>query len=134
MQNSAITAELKQMGATIFQNHDELNVSDGIDLVVFSPAVSDTNPERLEAARKSIKQISYPQYLGELAKQYRTIAVSGTNGKSTTTAMLAKILIDADYDPIVFLGTKSADLSHGNYHAGKGVWMIVEACEYREGM
>lgn len=134
MHESAITKELQGMGVKISFEHAEKNVKEEVELIIFSPAVPDTNPERQKAAALGIRQLSYPHFLGEVAKKYRTIAVSGTNGKSTTTAMIAKILIDAGYDPLVFLGTKSPDLSHGNLHNGKGVWAVIEACEYREGM
>ena len=134
MTESDIIDDLRAMNAEIHIGHDAQYIDDDTDLVLFSPAIPDTNPERAKAAEKGVRQLSYPQFLGELANRYKTIAVSGTNGKSTTTAMIAKILIDAGYDPLVFLGTKSPDLSDGNFHNGQGVWMVVEACEYREGM
>ena len=129
-----ITQELADLGATIYEGHEAAHVPDGIELILYSPAVPADNPERAMGTERGIPQLAYPEFLAELSKERKTIAISGTNGKSTTTAMIAKILIDAGYDPVVFLGTKSRDLSHGNFHNGQGVWMVVEACEYREHM
>lgn len=129
-----ITQELADLGATIYEGHEAGHVPEGTELILYSPAVPLENPERARGTELGIPQLSYPEFLGELSKERKTIAISGTNGKSTTTAMIAKILIDAGYDPVVFLGTKSRDLSHGNFHNGQGVWMVVEACEYREHM
>ncbi len=129
-----ITRELADLGTTIYEGHEAGHVPEGTELILYSPAVSQDNPERAIGTTRGIPQLSYPEFLGELSKERKTIAISGTNGKSTTTAMIAKILIDAGYDPVVFLGTKSRDLSHGNFHNGQGVWMVVEACEYREHM
>lgn len=128
------TKELQDLGAEIHKGHDATYLPEDCELLLYSPAVPESNPERTKAAEKKVPQLAYPEFLGELAKEHKTIAISGTNGKSTTTAMVAKILIDAGFDPVVFLGTKSADLSHGNFNDGKGVWMVVEACEYREHM
>lgn len=129
-----ITQELSDLGATIYVGHEAAHVPEGTELILYSPAVPADNPERALGTERGIPQLSYPEFLGELSKERKTIAISGTNGKSTTTAMIAKILIDAGYDPTVFLGTKSKDLLHGNFHHGHGVWMVVEACEYREHM
>lgn len=129
-----ITRELADLGATVYEGHEAAHVPEDTELILYSPAVLDNNPERTLGNKKGIPQLSYPEFLGELSRERKTIAISGTNGKSTTTAMIAKILIDAGYDPVVFLGTKSQDLSHGNFHDGQGVWMVVEACEYREHM
>ena len=80
---------------------------------------------------------SYPQALGELTTKKKTIAVSGTHGKTTTTAMVAKIFLDAGLDPMVIVGSlmnpsaSSGQVSATNFIASKGEYLIVEACEYR---
>jgi UDP-N-acetylmuramate--alanine ligase len=126
--------QLQELGATVVEGNGANLIDSTVELIVFSPAVPENHPERQKAKELNIPELSYPQFLGELSRTRKTVAISGTNGKSTTTAMIAKIFIDADYEPMVFLGTESPDLSHGNFHNGKGVWLIVEACEYKEAM
>jgi UDP-N-acetylmuramate--alanine ligase len=74
--------------------------------------------------------MSYPEALGELTKQYFTIAVSGTHGKSTTCAMLSLILIKAGFDPTVIIGTKLKEFGDTNFRAGKSKYLIIEADEH----
>lgn len=130
---SAITQDLVRRGAKIAIGHDPSLVR-GADLVVYSPAVPDTDPERVEAARLKIRELSYPQFLGELSRGYTTIAVSGTNGKSTTTAMLGLMLEAAGYDPLVIVGSLVPGFKDGNLRHGRGRFFIVEGCEYRAHM
>ncbi|MBI1908282.1 UDP-N-acetylmuramate--L-alanine ligase [Candidatus Uhrbacteria bacterium] len=132
LQVSDTTEECRRMGMKIFSGHAVGNVGEGVECVIYSPAVLETNPEREEAKRCGIPQMSYPEALGELSKEYSTIAVCGTNGKSTTTAMLGRILVEAGYDPTVIVGTKVPDFPDGNLRMGKGRFFLLEACEYRE--
>ena len=125
-----LTHELEQAGIKVFFGHSDENVSDDCDLIIHSRAVSPTNPERQLAAERGIPELSYPEFLGELAKSYQTIAVAGTNGKSTTTAMLALILIEAGFDPIVVVGTRVPSWPQKNFRLGQGRWFVTEACEH----
>lgn len=88
------------------------------DLVIYSPAIQENNIELKRARRLGIKCQSYPEALGELTKKYFTIAVCGTHGKSTTTAMLSLILIKAGLDPTVIIGTKLKEFGHNNFRLG----------------
>lgn len=128
---SKITEELKNFGAKIFKGQRTKNIKDGIDLVVYSPAVKKDNSELKEAKRLRIFTLSYPQVLGLISKEKYTIAVSGTHGKTTTTAMIAKILKDAGLDPTVIVGSLLKDLK-SNFIAGKGKYFVCEACEYKK--
>ncbi len=74
--------------------------------------------------------MSYPEALGELTKEYFTIAVSGTHGKSTTTCMIALILIKAGLDPTVIVGTKLKEFGDSNCRVGKSKYLVIEADEY----
>lgn len=130
MYASDMTTELMNMGISVSIGHDAAHVPDQCDLILYSGAVPETNPERAIAVERGIEQWVYARFLGEVAKTKKTIAVSGTNGKSTTTAMIGKILIDAGLDPTVILGTKSSDLAGGNMRVGNGEWFVVEACEH----
>jgi len=127
---SVITKELAANGAKIFYGHDAKNIPVDCDLVIYTIAVDGTNPEFAEAQKRGIRMQSYPQALGELTTKKKTIAISGTHGKTTTTAMVAKIFLDAGLDPTVIVGSLMNG-SKTNFIAGKGEYLIVEACEYR---
>jgi UDP-N-acetylmuramate--alanine ligase len=127
---SKIIEDLIKEGVDFRLGHFVENVPQECELVVYSRAVSATNPERQIVSELGITEFSYPQFLGELAKQYKTIAVSGTNGKSTTTAMIASILIEAGFDPTVIVGTQVPCWLGHNFRAGNSEWFVVEACEH----
>jgi UDP-N-acetylmuramate--alanine ligase len=131
--SSTITRDLEIEGKRVFIGHSAGNVPIDCELIIYSPAVLFNNPERSAARERGILEMSYPEALGALSKEFRTIAVAGTNGKSTTTAMLGLILEEAGFDPTVIVGTKVPSFKHGNMRVGKGgSWLVVEACEYRE--
>ncbi len=134
MHPSAIIDELEKIGIITKIGHFADNVPSECDLIIYSRAVPETNVERQIASERGLIEWSYPQFLGELAKTKKTIAISGTNGKSTTTAMTAKILIEAGFDPTVILGSKMVDLPEGNLRIGAGDWFVVEACEHMASM
>jgi UDP-N-acetylmuramate--alanine ligase len=127
---SPITEKLASFGITIFPKHAAKNVPTDADLVIYTIAVPDTNPELVEARLKNIPTVTYPQMLAVISKNMTTIAVSGTHGKTTTTAMLAKIFGDAELDPTVIVGSLMKD-SESNLRVGHSDYFIVEACEYR---
>ncbi len=134
MAQSEITDAAKEAGATIKISHKESNVPKDCDLVIYTQAIPESNSERKAAKSRGITLMSYPQFLGELAKSYRVIAVSGTHGKSTTTAMIAAVLTEAGLDPTVIVGTNVIGLNRGNVRIGEGDWFVVEACEYMASM
>jgi UDP-N-acetylmuramate--alanine ligase len=131
--NSDLVKKLRRQGITIFNSHESSNVGKNVDLIIYSPAVPEDNPERRAAAELGIEQFSYPEILGELSRKYKTIAVSGTNGKSTTTAMIGKIFTAAGLDPTVIVGTQVPGFD-GNLRLGKSDLLIIEACEWRAHM
>lgn len=102
----------------------------GAELVIHSAAVKEDNPALAAAKKAGIKTLLYGQALGEVSKQYKTIAISGAHGKSTTTAMLAGILIDAGVDPTVIVGTKMKSLDGNNFRPGKGEYLVIEADDF----
>lgn len=126
---SELTDSLKQKGITIYIGHNAKNVGNA-ELVIITAAIAVDNPELLAAQKNKIKILLYSQALGEISAKYKTIAVSGAHGKSTTTAMLAKILIDAGLDPTVIVGTKMNDLNGNNFRFGKGEHLVVEADDF----
>lgn len=126
-------SRLSDEGARVFPIQSEDNITDSYDLLVFTPALSADHPELMKAQRLGIPTISYPEALGLISEDSYTIAVSGTHGKTTTTAMLARILETAGYDPTVIVGSlfKSTDGVYSNYRFGEGGYFLVEACEYK---
>src|SRR3990167_8235116 len=84
---SEITDLLKEKGIEVMIGNSAENIKEGIDTIVFSPAVPKDNLEYKKALELGITLKSYPEALGQLTKEYDTIAVAGAHGKSTTTAM-----------------------------------------------
>lgn len=130
MNDSEIIGELRKAGAEIRIGQSADLVPNDTDLVVYTIAIKKYNPELLkEIAKRGVPMVSYPEMLGMISKSKYTIAISGTHGKTTTTAMIAKILMDAGFDPTVIVGSLLKE-SHSNFIAGKGKYLVVEACEY----
>ena len=128
---SAMTAALAGKGIAVSYQQDGSHVPQDCDLFVYSEAIPQDAPERRKAAELGIRQCSYFQALGELSRNCRVIAVCGTHGKSSTTAMAAKVLMDAGQDPTVVVGTTSPDLGGRNWRKGASDLFLLEACEYR---
>ncbi len=130
-EESPVTELLKSKGVNIFVGHDASHLPGDTELLVYSDAVPAENPERRSAFEKKIPQISYFEMLGRVSKKMRTIAVSGTHGKTTVTGMLAAILKDAGKEPTAVVGSIVRDFG-SNFLEGKNELFVVEACEYRE--
>lgn len=111
--------------------HRAKNVPKDADLVIHSPAVTLDNPEIKQAKKLKIKIQTYPEALGDLTKEYFTIAISGTHGKSTTCAMVALILMKAGFDPTVIVGTKLKEFNGNNFRIGKSKYLVIEADEWQ---
>jgi UDP-N-acetylmuramate--alanine ligase len=97
---------------------------------VYTEAVAQDNPELVFARELGIKTVNYFEALGEVANEYYLIAVAGTHGKTTTTAMLIDIFEEASFDPSAIVGSLRSKTG-SNYRAGKSKYFIVEACEYK---
>src|SRR3989338_328761 len=129
-----MTAQFLSRGVTVHVGHDGQHVPVNTDLLIYSPAVPESNPERQKARSLGIPERSYSEALGELSKQYTTIVVTVTHGKSTTTAMLGLILEAAGYDPTVIIGSLVPSFPEGNVRIGKGRFLVVEGCEHQANM
>ncbi len=126
---SAITEELAKAGAEIFIGHSAGNISDQ-DLVIYSSAVKQDNPELIESKKLSIQIIKRPTALNELMRGHYGIGVAGSHGKTTTTGMVTSILLKAGFDPTVILGGIIKELNNTNARVGKGDYFVIEADEY----
>ena len=128
--HSELTDDLENEGIKVLIGAKKENLPRDTDLLIYSVAVPHDNPERAWARELNIPELSYPQALGELAKNYKVIAVAGTNGKTTTTAMIGQILESAGLDPTVIVGSTVLTW-HSNARVGKGKYLVLEADEYR---
>lgn len=126
---SETTDFLRSLGINVVIGHEAKNV-EGADEVIHSAAVKTGNVEYDAAKKFGIKTKLYAEALGEITRQYKLIAISGSHGKSTTTAMVAKVLIEAGLDPTVVIGTKMRELNNNNFRAGKSDWFVLEADDY----
>ncbi|MBU1501137.1 UDP-N-acetylmuramate--L-alanine ligase [Patescibacteria group bacterium] len=127
---SPVTDLLASKGIEVALAQTAENVPETADLVVYSEAVWEDNPERMRAKALGIQQRSYFEVLGDVSEDMRTVAVAGTHGKTTTTGMLARILRDAGVSPTAIVGSLVRDFG-SNYLSGTSDWLVVEACEYK---
>ena len=127
---SELTDRLQAAGARIAYQQAAENITDGIDVVVYTAAIHPSNPEYAAAVAKKIPLLTRAQLLGQMMKNYKIpICVSGTHGKTTTTSMAAHILMAADMDPTISVGG-ILPLIKGNYRIGSNNTFLMEACEY----
>lgn len=132
MQEGEVVNELLKVGANITIGQSFENIPLDADLIVYTIAIDTYDPE-LALKIKNQQEIpvrSYPQMLDIISRDKYTIAVSGTHGKTTTTAMIAQILRGVEYDPTVIVGSLLVG-EKSNFIAGKSKYLVVEACEYR---
>lgn len=127
---SRITEDLQREGITVYAGHNSAHLSNEVDLVIYTIAVNDTNPELKLARTRGVTCMTYPEALGLLTQEYTTIAVCGTHGKTTTTAMVTSMFKGCGISPTVIVGSL---LSEGgtNFIQGDSDYLIVEACEYK---
>lgn len=122
---------LKQAGIDAIFPQKAENIPADTECVIYSAAVPENNPERMEATKRGIPQFSYFEYLGKVSRDARTIAVTGTHGKTSTVALLSAGMVEAGADPSVVIGTRMPMFGGSNFRAGESNWLLVEACEYR---
>ena len=145
IQESEITKALQKKGVKVFIGHKAKNLAKSVDLVVHTSATPEDNPEllkakKLQATSYKLQVLTYSKALGSLTKKYFTIAVAGTHGKSTTTAMVSLILIKAGLDPTVIVGAKLKEFGDSNFRMGiqspvasrQSPVFVIEACEHEK--
>lgn len=131
IKESDLTQKLQSLGAHIYYQHEASNI-EGIDLVIYSAAVSQENPELKAAMDQNITIASRAEVLGALMNDYETsIAISGTHGKTTTTSMVSLILEHSRKDPTILVGGNLSEFD-GNVKIGKSNYFVTEACEYMD--
>lgn len=131
MKESDTTDRLIGRGAAIYLGHRARNIK-GADIVVFSAAVSDTNPEIAAAKEAGVPIVSRAQMLGYLMSGCRySVAIAGAHGKTTTTSMIALVLKDSGRDPTILVGGNLQEID-GNVRVGGSEFFVTEACEYMD--
>jgi UDP-N-acetylmuramate--alanine ligase len=127
---SDLTRHLSALGANVYIGQSAGNLTDDIDLVVYTAAISKENPEWNAALERGIPMLTRAQLLGQLMKNYLIpINIAGTHGKTTTTSMVSEILIHAGCDPTLSLGGILKSIG-GNLRIGHSDYFVAEACEY----
>lgn len=127
---SALTKELTAAGCIISYSQTADNITDDIDLVVYTAAIKKNNPELAAAIAANIPAITRAELLGQIMSNYNTaVNIAGTHGKTTTTSMLTEILMHGNCDPTVSVGG-ILDSIQGNIRIGQSDIFVTEACEY----
>lgn len=124
-----ITQKLIDNGAEIKQGHHPEMIEDA-DIVVYTAAIKEDDPEKLEAQKLNKEMYERAEFLGKLSTEYQNcICISGTHGKSTTTGMVSLIFLEAQKNPTIQIGAHLPQIN-GNYFIGDKDYLIMEACEY----
>ncbi|HEY6530927.1 MAG TPA: UDP-N-acetylmuramate--L-alanine ligase [Acidimicrobiales bacterium] len=128
LRESEALDRLRALGVAVTVGHDAAHLPPDVDLVAISTAVPDDNPEVVEARRRGVLVVRRTSLLAAIAAERRTIAVAGTHGKTTTSALLALVLLEGGLDPSYVIGGRVVDLGQGAAWTG-GDWFVVEADE-----
>ena len=129
-QESPMTEKLRNQGAEIFIGQRKENISDDVNMVVYTAAIHPDNEELMAARKKNKLIVNRAAFLGQIMREYKnSIAVSGTHGKTSTTSMLSAIFEYADLDPTILVGGNLSMIG-GNVKIGHSNHFITEACEY----
>ncbi len=127
---SQLVEHLKALGAVVSIGHKAENITNNLDLIVYTAAIKPDNVEFITALEMKIPMIDRAELLGQIMSNYpHSIGIAGTHGKTTTTSMMSQILLDAEMDPTISVGG-ILDLLGGNIRVGSSSYFITEACEY----
>jgi len=128
--SSSLTQKLIKEGVKVKIGHKKGNLRPKTALVIYNQAIPPSNPEIVEARRRHLKILSYPEALGELTRKYETIAIAGAHGKSTTTSLISVVLLKVGFDPTVVVGTLLKEFGDRNFRFGRSRWLVIEADEF----
>lgn len=130
LNRSEITDKLISDGINVIIGHN-VEVAGKADLIIYNAAISEEDPEILEARAKNIPLVGRGKFVGFLTKKYKeAICISGTHGKTTTTSMISTCFLEAKKDPSIEVGAILKEID-GNYRIGKSEYFILESCEYK---
>ncbi len=131
LESSPVTKQLIAEGFNIQIGESAEQLPASTEVVIHTTAVREDNAELLEAKRRGLRIISYPEALGEITKDKKLIAIAGTHGKTTTTSLIISAALAAGEDISCLVGTNLKELNGGNARVGQSDWFVLEACEYR---
>lgn len=123
---------LSAEGINISIGHTSSSLPKDSQLVIYTSAIPEDNPELQMATQLSLPTLTYPQAIGQLTTSYSTISVCGTHGKTTITALLGHILLNMKLDPTIIVGSLVKDFSNSNVIVGNSNLLLLESCEYKE--
>lgn len=127
---SSQTEWLEDNGIKVNIGQVSENINEDIDLVVYTAAIKQDNPELVKARELNIPTVERGEFLGEITRLFKdNIGIAGTHGKTSTTSMVASVFVEANYDPSIQVGAV-LKLINGNYRVGNSDYFIIEACEY----
>lgn len=127
---SDLTRHLSEMGAVISYPQSAENITDDIDVVIYTAAIHPDNPEYAAAKAAGLPMLTRAELLGQIMSHYkRSIAVAGTHGKTTTSSMISQILLEGNDDPTLSIGGIFKAIN-SNVHVGNSDLFLTEACEY----
>ncbi len=127
---SELTKILEDKGIKVYYGQCAGNITDDIDLVVYTAAIREDNEEYAEVKRRGIPMLTRAELLGQIMKNYEVAAaVAGTHGKTTTTSMITDIMLEAELDPTISVGGMLKEIG-GNIRIGSSGYFVTEACEY----
>ncbi len=127
---SPLTESLEKNNARVFYGQKTSNLSGNIDVVVYTSAIHEDNPEFIAMKERQLPCLTRAELLGQMMQNYKVpVAVSGTHGKTTATSMISEILLEGDYDPTLSIGGILKAIG-GNIRVGKSEYFVTEACEY----
>ena len=129
---SPTTKMLNDQGIDVYIGHDVQNIPEVFDVLIYSDAVPFSNHERAQARARGIPEYSYFEALGDISKETPTIAIAGSHGKTTTTAMVGHILHEAGIHPTLVVGSIMKDFGSNFVLGAPGAPLVVEACEYND--
>ena len=124
--------ELEKEGIKVNIGSVKENITDDIDLVVYTAAINQNNEELVRAKELGIETVERGVFLGELTRNFSDcIGIAGTHGKTTTSSMVSCIFVEKGLDPSIQIGA-NLSVINGNYRVGKSDYFIIEACEYKD--
>lgn len=127
---SPVTDTLRNKGVHVYFEQNSQNITDDIDLVIYTIAIPEGQSELMAAREKGLHTKTYPEMLGEISQDAYTVAVAGTHGKTTTTAMTTDVLVDGDVAPTAIVGSLVSRYG-SNFIPGEQETFLVESCEYK---
>ena len=127
---SELVQNLQQKGITVYIGQDEKNITQDIDLVVYTAAIKEDNPEFIKAKNLGLKMLERSSFLGELMKAYKyPLCIAGTHGKTTTSSMVSEVFLQGKKDPTISIGGILSSIN-SNFKVGKKDYLVLETCEY----